>query len=84
MKQHWIILFHHDYQLEHLEWGYTILVEPRAMQGRGTKYIKQDSQMQKSNASDDIQVFSKMFVSCYVHSFVTYEIAGPGMCNFKF
>ena len=35
------------------------------------------------NASEDIQVFSKMFVSCYVHSFVSSEIAGPCMCNFK-
>ena len=28
--------------------------------------------------------FSEMFVSCYVHSFVTSEIAGPGMCNTTF
>ena len=25
-----------------------------------------------------------MFVSCYVHSSVTFEISGPGVCNFKF
>ena len=36
------------------------------------------------NASDDIQVFNEMFVSCYVHSFVTFEISGPRVCNFKF
>ena len=36
------------------------------------------------NASDDIQVFNEMFVSCYVQSFVTSEISGPGVCNFKF
>ena len=36
------------------------------------------------NASDDIQVFNEMFVSCYVHSCVTTEISGPGVCNFKF
>ena len=46
------------------------------MQGRGTKYIKQDSQMQKSNASDDIQVFSKMFVSCYVHVLSPMKLLG--------
>ena len=36
------------------------------------------------NASDDVQVFNEMFVSCYVHSFVTSEISGPDVCNFKF
>ena len=38
------------------------------------------------NASDDIQVFNEMFVSCYVyvHSCVTTEISGPGVFNFKF
>ena len=36
------------------------------------------------NASDNIQVFNEMFVSCYVHSCVTTEISGPGVCNFKF
>ena len=36
------------------------------------------------NASDEIQVFNEMFVSCYVHSCVTTEISGPGVCNFKF
>ena len=37
-----------------------------------------------SNASDDIQVFNEMFVSCNVRSCVTIEISGPGVCNFKF
>ena len=36
------------------------------------------------NASDDIQVFNEMFVSCNVRSCVTIEISGPGVCNFKF
>ena len=36
------------------------------------------------NASDDIQVFNEMFVSCNVRSCVTTEISGPGVCNFKF
>ena len=36
------------------------------------------------NASHDIQVFNEMFVSCYVHSYVTTEISGPGVCIFKF
>ena len=36
------------------------------------------------NASDDIQVFNEMFVSCNVRSCVTMEISGPGVCNFKF
>ena len=35
-------------------------------------------------ASDDIQVFNEMFVSCNVRSCVTTEISGPGVCNFKF
>ena len=36
------------------------------------------------NASDDIQVFDEMFVSCYLHNFVTSEISWPRVCNFKF
>ena len=36
------------------------------------------------NASDDIQVFNEMFVSSYVHSFVTFVISRLGVCNFKF
>ena len=43
VNQHWIILFHRDYQLKHLEWGCTCLVEPPTMQGCGTIYIKQVS-----------------------------------------
>ena len=36
------------------------------------------------DASDDVQVFKEMFVSCNVRSCVTTEISGPGVCNFKF
>ena len=34
VNQHWIILFHRDYQLDSLEWGGTCLVEPPTIQGR--------------------------------------------------
>ena len=53
----------------------------------------QDSQQERQvflssiairNASDDIQVFNEMFVSCNVRSCVAIEISGPGVCNFKF
>ena len=39
VNQHWIIPFHHDYQLNYLEWGCTRLVEPPIMQGCGTIHI---------------------------------------------
>ena len=42
VNDHWSILFHHDYQLNYLEWG-TCLVEPPIMQGCGTIHIKQVS-----------------------------------------
>ena len=40
------------------------------------------------NASDDIQVFREIIVSCYAatyaHGFVISDIALPWMCNLKF